>query len=218
MKPSPAAYVPYLRNPALLAHQPNLAIAHNAGPGPADWVQASLRLGHDREGLQGLFSVVEAGVYSVHCEDLAPVWQDSCVELFLQPPGARGYLNLEFNAGGWLHASWVTDPARDSSGQVRGAQPLSPAQCARIKRASSLPARIVPARSASLRWQLRFCVPWSLIASFSALPERLTGTVWRANAYKCAEHNPRPHWLSWAPLPRLDFHQPDCFGALHLAD
>jgi hypothetical protein len=42
------------------------------------------------------------------------------------------------------------------------------------------------------------------------------GVRWRANFYKCAEHNSHPHWLMWAPIdfPKPNFHLPEFFGTL----
>jgi len=66
------------------------------------------------------------------------VYRDSCVELFLEPPGGHGYWNFEWNAGGALLASQVTDPARTPQG-LRAAAPLSAADAEAIRVRASLP-------------------------------------------------------------------------------
>ena len=36
----------------------------------------------------------------------------------------------------------------------------------------------------------------------------------RGNFYKCGDHTDSPHWGSWAPVEKVDFHVPHLFGDL----
>ena len=49
--------------------------------------------------------------------------------------------------------------------------------------------------------------------------ELVSGTVIRANCYKCGDLTVKPHYLSWNPVvnPTPDFHRSCDFGAMILA-
>jgi hypothetical protein len=32
--------------------------------------------------------------------------------------------------------------------------------------------------------------------------------------YKCADQTSHPHWAAWSAVNTLNFHVPDCFGAV----
>ena len=38
----------------------------------------------------------------------------------------------------------------------------------------------------------------------------------RGNFYKCGDHTVNPHWGSWAPVDKVDFHVPLLFGDLEI--
>ena len=63
-------------------------------------------------------------------------------------------------------------------------------------------------------WRLGFAIPLSFFTKYTAIDPKLSGQVWHANFTKCADQTSHPHWLSWMPLSRLDFHLPDEFGEL----
>ena len=44
------------------------------------------------------------------------------------------------------------------------------------------------------------------------------GHVMEGNFYKCGDHTASPHWGSWVPMPRLDFHDPDSFGTFIITE
>ena len=65
-----------------------------------------------------------------------------------------------------------------------------------------------------LEWCVEYFVP-------NALLERYVGPLgppeqrrWRGNFYKCGDETSHPHWASWNPIERFDFHQPECFAPL----
>ncbi|HYN01411.1 MAG TPA: carbohydrate-binding family 9-like protein, partial [Vicinamibacteria bacterium] len=75
-----------------------LEIAHFRPEGSDHRPRTRARLAWEEEGLRGLFRVEDHHVRSVHTRFGDPVYQDSCVEVFLQPTPGRGYLNFEMNA------------------------------------------------------------------------------------------------------------------------
>jgi hypothetical protein len=162
--------------------------------------------------VRGQFQVDDRFVRCRHSGFQQPVYKDSCVELFLQPKPQGGYFNFEFNAGGALLVYWIEDPTREGQG-FRRYRVLSDAECARIQVVSSLPARIDPEIDGPLPWSLSFGIPVALLERYAGPIGNVAGQCWRGNAYKCGDETSHPHWASWAPIDRLDFHSPDCFGA-----
>ncbi len=65
-----------------------------------------------------------------------------------------------------------------------------------------------------VEYRVGFFLPFSLFRRTNHAPVPVKGTVWHANAYKCGDQTSHPHWLSWRPVSRLNFHLPDCFGQL----
>jgi hypothetical protein len=78
--------------------------------------KTSAKLLYDRTGIFGLFRVQDRYVRSVHTEYQSPVYRDSCVEFFIQPKPHKGYFNFEFNCGGALLSSYITDSTRVPGG------------------------------------------------------------------------------------------------------
>lgn len=178
--------------------------------------QTRLRLLHTPQCVCGLFRVEDRFVISRYSGVQVPVYRDSCVELFLQPPGGNGYFNFEFNATGALLAYWITDPQRVADG-FRAYRPLRVADCARIRRRPSLRGPITEECAEPLCWQLGFSIPLAVLADYAGPLRPLGGQCWRANAYKCADDSSQPHWAAWSPVGALDFHRPQDFGSLYFA-
>ncbi len=169
------------------------------------------RLAWDEEGLCGLFRVEDRHVRSVHTRFGDPVYQDSCVEIFLQPKPDRGYLNLEMNAGGALLASHVTDHRRTPDGFAAFTR-LTEEDGRQVSVRSSLPPVVEPEVDAD--WELAFSIPKALLEKYVGPIEPMAGRTWQANLYKCGDETSHPHWASWSPVDALNFHLPHCFGTL----
>ena len=134
-----------------------------------------------------------------------PVHTDSCMEAFLDCFPALpqyGYIGLEMNANGACHCSFGTDRnARSYIVQHGLAHPkVSVEQFETNKEAF---------------WRVTCLLSTSLL---EALYERNcdfeVGHRMRGNFYKCGDHTTQPHWGSWAPVERVDFHVPHLFGEL----
>jgi hypothetical protein len=171
------------------------------------------RLQYDSDGLCGLFRVEDAHVRSVHTRFGEPVYQDSCVEIFLQPKAGRGYLNFEMNAGGTLLASHVTDHRRTPEGFAAFTR-LTEEDGRQVAVRSSLPPVVEPEIEGPVDWQLAFSIPVTLLEKYVGPIGPLAGQDWRANLYKCGDRTSHPHWASWSPVDTLNFHLPHCFGTL----
>jgi len=172
------------------------------------------KLLHDEATLFGIFRVKDQYVRSVHTGFQTDVWKDSCVELFIQPEGSPGYFNFEFNGGGALLASYVTDPARTNGGPLRAFTPLTADHDRQIRRYTSLPPVVEPEIRTPCTWQLEFALPFDLLEPYAGRIGKIRGQIWRANLYKCGNDTSHPHWASWQPLPERNFHDPKSFGHL----
>jgi hypothetical protein len=171
------------------------------------------RLLYGETGLHGLFRVEDRYVRSVHTRFQDPVFEDSCVEVFLEPRPGRGYLNLEFNCGGTLLASHVTDHRRTPGGFAAFTR-LSEEDGRQVLVRASLPPVVDPEITDPVTWQLAFFAPTALLERYVGPLGPLGGQAWRGNLYKCGDRTSHPHWAAWSPVDALNFHLPRCFGTL----
>lgn len=171
------------------------------------------RLLYDERGLYGIFRVQDRYVRCVHSGHNAPVFLDSCVELYLQPRPEKGYLNFEFNCGGSLLCYHIVDPRRVPGG-FREFTPLPESECSQVAICHTLPSRVEPEIAEPTEWRLECFIPFTLLEERVGPLGPLAGQQWRANLYKCADESSHPHWASWAPLDELNFHLPRCFGTI----
>ena len=138
------------------------------------------------------------------------------MEFFVQPSPGKGYFNFEFNCGGAMLASYVTDPTR-INGRVAGATPLSEEGGRQVEIYASLPPIVNPEIEGEVAWSLEFAIPFRLIYAYAGNPGKLEGREWRGNLYKCGDKTTKPHWASWSPLKERNFHAPQDFGVLRFA-
>jgi hypothetical protein len=165
------------------------------------------RLAYDDSALHGMFKVQDRFVRCVRSRFQTEVWKDSCVEIFLQPPGNR-YFNFEFSCGGAMYC------AHRPVDKSTPAQQLTAAQCGPIRVIHSLPSIVDPEIASDCEWTLTFSIPFGVLEQCVGHPLPLSGTIWKGNLYKCGDETSHPHWLSWSPVPEVNFHLPDCFGDL----
>ncbi|MEE9913841.1 MAG: carbohydrate-binding family 9-like protein [Deltaproteobacteria bacterium] len=161
----------------------------------------------------GIFRVEDQFVRCLHTGFQSEVWKDSCVEMFMQPKSGPEYFNFEFNCGGALLASYVTDPTRQA-GRLQKFMPLTPADNLQIIRYASQPEAIDPEIVVPVVWFLEFSIPIPLLEKYTGPLGTIKGQTWRANFYKCGNETSHPHWASWMPLPARNFHDPESFGQI----
>jgi hypothetical protein len=171
------------------------------------------KLLHDEQNIYGIFRLEDRYVRCAHTQFQSDVWKDSCVEFFVQPKEGLGYFNFEFNCGGALLASYVTNSER-VDGRLKQSVPLTPDDDKQIRRFASQPSVVEPEIAQPLVWTLEFSLPFSVLEKYAGSLGTVTGQIWRANFYKCGNETSHPHWLSWAPLPGRNFHDPSSFGNL----
>ena len=174
----------------------------------------SFRVQHDGTNLYVRFDVNDRYVRSVQTAYQSPVCTDSCVEFFVQPKEGKGYFNFEVNAGGALLLFYVEDPTRTPDGFAAFTR-VPESWGRRVEIRSSLPQVVEPEIAGPLAWRVCYKVPLALFEAFAGEVGR-SGSVWRANFYKCGDKTSHPHWLAWSPVTALNFHMPACFGELCL--
>ncbi|MBU4262253.1 MAG: carbohydrate-binding family 9-like protein [Proteobacteria bacterium] len=163
--------------------------------------------------LHGFFRVRDRYVRCVHDRFQQPVYQDSCVEFFVQPQVSGGYFNFEFNCGGSMLASYIVDPTRTEHG-FRDFTPLTMEQGSQVSIYHSLPVLVEPEITNDLTWFIEFRLPFALLEKYVGPLGEIKGQVWRANFYKCGDKTSHPHWAAWSPVDELNFHLPHCFGRI----
>lgn len=166
----------------------------------------SLRVAHDGEKIYLFYEITGEAVRAVNMNDFGSVWEDSCVEFFMQRDGETVYRNFECNIQGTLLA------ARHETREI--AEPLKE-HMASIVRFSTIQHRYENDRQVK-DWTMYLEIPKQAMG-FTA-QETLSAQKIRANFYKCGDKTPEPHFISWNPidLPSPDFHVPRFFGILEM--
>jgi hypothetical protein len=160
------------------------------------------------------FKVADCFVRCTRTEYQSDVWNDSCVEWFVQPKAGLGYFNFEVNCGGALHVSYVEDPARQPGGALKKSAPLPPELGSTVTIFHSLPRTVDPEIAEPVEWFVSIRVPFAVFEPFIGPVGDPEGQVWRANFNKCGDQTSHPHWATWNPVSALNFHRPGEFGAI----
>ena len=157
-------------------------------------------IGYTEEALLVRYEVEEAHTKAICTTANGPVWEDSCVELFIKEPDSPFYFNFETNCIG----VGLSAKRRSRSDCAH----FTPEQAAPIVRHSSLPATPIDIKDG--RWSLELTLPFSVL-ELNGTPERLL-----ANLYKCGDGTTPIHFVSWSPIgvEQPDFHRPEWFGEL----
>lgn len=180
--------------------------------------EVKLKLQYDRSGIFGLFRVDDRYVVCKRTGFNDHVCKDSCVEFFFQPFGRGGYFNFEFNCGGAVLSSYITDHTRTDKG-FKEYTMLGDMELRQVDIYHSLPATLDGELAGPLVWELGFHIPFPILEKYCGAIDTgaLSGTSWRANFYKCADESSHRHWLSWQPVAKLNFHLPEHFGEIIFA-
>jgi hypothetical protein len=174
-----------------------------------------LRLLHDGRVLHGFFRVEDRYVIARHETYFAPVYEDSCVEVFLEPVPGLGYFNFEFNCIGAFLSSYITDPRRRPEGGFERFERLPWEVARQVEVWTSLKGPIIEERKDFTVWTVAFRIPLTVFEIYVGELGTFRGAKWRGNFYKCADRCSHPHWGAWAPIGEtLNFHQPDRFQSI----
>jgi isopentenyldiphosphate isomerase len=164
--------------------------------------EARAYLAWDEAGLRVLLCADEPTVSGKVTAFGGPVWRDSCLECFLRPFGDDPrYVNIEVNAAG--AALIGVGPDREHREELKACPDGMDIQASRHEGGW---------------WAVAYTVPFSWLEALFGRPVDRNAPI-RANFYSCDE-SIHPHFGSWSPIeaPKPDFHRPECFGRLILAE
>lgn len=163
------------------------------------------RVWHDSRYFHLEYMVDEETTKAEQNEPGAPVYEDSCVECFIQPRPESDphYYNFEFNAAGHLAMACRTDrfDPEDAPLEIISSVIAEP----------SLGSEPFGEKAVGGPWTLKLAIPAS--ALFNSGISSWDGLKCRMNLYKCGEGLRRQAFLTWAPVdtPRPDYHRPEFF-------
>jgi len=197
-------------------HADMLELAHFRPEGSTHRPKTSVKLLYTAEGIFGIFRVEDRYVRCKHTRYGDPVYKDSCVEFFVKPKADKGYFNFEFNCGGAFLCDYITNPERTPEG-FREFVPILEEEGRHIIVHHSLPGVVDPEIRDAITWTLEFFIPIVLLEKYVGEIGDVGGSEWKMNFYKCGDGTSHPHWASWQPVPRLNFHMPECFGIIRFA-
>lgn len=171
--------------------------------------QVRFRVAHTGEAILLEYLVKEDGVRAVAGKDNGNVWEDSCVEFFIQPNPKDGiYYNFECNCAANL---------LEGMGPGRANRTLSSEEnLKKVERWSTYQKDVLFQEKSTdgKSWSAFLRIPYS--AFFAHDIKSMDQKVVRGNFYKCGDKLSKPHYLSWNPidLPKPNFHCPEFFGEL----
>ena len=166
--------------------------------------QVSFHVAHSDKALAVFFKVSESHVRAVSLEPNGPVWEDSCVEIFLANPSGEGYFNFETNCIG---TSLAAKRRSKTDADMFGPELMS-----QIRTVGSLAHEAIDSKGEGQEWTILKIIPFSVLGLENA-PASLKG-----NFYKCGDCCEQMHFLSWSPidLPTPNFHCPEFFAEITL--
>jgi hypothetical protein len=176
---------------------------------------ATAKMMHDNQNVYVAFKVHDQFVRCVHDRYQSSVYQDSCVEFFVEPSADAGYFNFEVNCGGAMLLYYIEDPAPAPQALFRKfcQVPAELGQQVRIR--SSLPSRVEPEIADPVTWTVQIAVPRAVFEAFLGPVGDWSGKLWRGNFFKCGDLTSHPHWASWSPIgEELRFHDPRRFAPI----
>ncbi len=149
-------------------------------------------------------TAIEANIRAEHRAPLAPVYEDSCMEFFFSPmAGDPRYFNFEWNLNGCMCLEFSS--GRENLTRLLPKDPITLFD--------------FHATLTSDGWELFYKIPLSFIHLFFPEFQLKSGTVIKANCYKCGEKSESPHYLTWNPSTSAtpEFHRPQDFGEMIFA-
>ncbi len=175
------------------------------------YVTIQAKLLHDGKSIYAIFQAFnDRFVYATHFANNTDVCLDNCVEIFFQPEGAKWYGNCEFS----LTGAYLTQFHPDAQNPWLGERYLAPEHQALVETYNSHRRIVAPELPGPVRWHVTAKIPMAAYEPYGGPIGDLSGQHFMANFYHCADLSSHPRWVSWAPLPILAYHLPECFGEI----
>ena len=148
------------------------------------------------------YYVSEKAIRALNTESNGSVYEDSCVEFFVNFDDI-GYYNIECNCIGTILMGF--GPERNNR------ERLSAEVIHKIEFQATLNNNN---KDKTVDWTMTLAIPLNVFTHHPALS--LSGKTGRANFYKCGDKLPEPHYLTWSNIEfvKPNFHLPTFFGNL----
>ena len=169
---------------------------------------ARATLQYDDQYLYVQYLVKDQYVKAEYQNDQDSVCRDSCMEFFTKPVDSGPYLNFECNCIGTLLLYRITENPDKSKNMV----PLPKEELAKIERFHSLNGPILEEIKDPTVWHLSLRIPLDIFVEHGDAKLPLSGQVWGANFYNCADSTSHPRWMMWKRSAA--FHTPEDFGKI----
>lgn len=153
------------------------------------------------QGFQIKMRSYETEIRAENFGDNSPVYQDSCMEFFVNffPEQSRNYINFEVNPNGAMLSQFGPDREHRV--------PIIEKGCKHPK---------VSVTRETDYWEIAYEIPYELIQKLYEGCSFSEGHKIRCNFYKCGDFTKNPHYGCWTPIQSEmpNFHLPDYFGEL----
>ena len=152
------------------------------------------------------FTVKESNPMREKTKNFQLVNQDSCVEFFanFDPENSDRYINFEMNANGVMNAAFRKD-RYESDGDLKEEE---------------IPMLNIRTNIYEDYWTAEFSIGFDFIKRYFPKFNAGKGTQIKGDFFKCGDLTECEHYLTHfdvkAPAP--DFHRPECFGDLYIAE
>lgn len=145
----------------------------------------------------------EESVRAEYTQNDSPVYEDSCMECFLQffPEKTSMYLNFEVNANGALLCQMGT--GKNDRVYLR-------------EKGISVPK--IDVKKEKEFWEIRYLISLELLKAVYGEADFVQGQKIRGNFYKCGDKTEVPHYGCWSFISNENpnFHLPEYFGEIVL--
>ncbi len=167
---------------------------------PLENLKVECDLNISTDSIAAVFNVTEPTVQAVNSGFNQPVWQDSCVELFLSFD-KKNYYNFEINCIGSILGQFGTNR---QNRKFIDFQILE-----LIKVSSTLGNKPFGIKESVTSYQIKIFIPKTVFI-FDENPDLINVS---GNIYKCADLSPSPHhmYLFEINTGKPDFHRPEFF-------
>lgn len=165
---------------------------------------------YDDDALYLQYLVEDSHSYAETTELNGPVWEDSCVEVFVtvDPERRPHYFNFEVNCVGTFHLGFGPD---------RHERELVTADLAEtIQIETSIEGPTKDESPDDEGWWVAVALPFETLSTVTGVPVSPSeGTAWRGNFHRLGGKSD-PQFAVWNPVdaPQPDFHRPSEFGHL----
>lgn len=188
-----------------------ISIQHYQWTQAQQFPEVNIFLSYTKEEFQLSFHVYEENPLIRYTRQNEPVYQDSCVEFFIQPMPDRDarYLNLEMNAAGTLLVGLGKDRLDRLYIEPEDHPPLH------IRTEINQ----IDESNGKVFWSAELRIPMDWLSGLFPGFSPVTGSKLRGNFYKCGDETASPHYGSWSKVSSSepDFHRSEDFGWLTLA-